>query len=299
MGICSETFGPNPNFTRCIMKVDTKINFSTINEGQTAIYLHNKNKGIIKITTEDLGYQWNNFPDVNPGEGVQIFLSNFTLGCFSEDCALSIWHTSYDKDSACFIGDTAGSQFLGQNIIIPRRYPAFFDFGENTKFYARKFDHPRDTGLTLYYYNNTEVSIIPKENKSVSFTSPGMIHMSSSKYTPVEFNIIIGSMTLLDTEFSNNASVGLFSSLKGSLGNYKWTTPGDKSNLQYINAKRENREYQKIALAMIFITILVFIISLVSLIVLLLRFYKPKKNFVDETTALEITDQDIVSDMHK
>ncbi|KAH0796044.1 hypothetical protein GPJ56_000112 [Histomonas meleagridis] len=273
---CQGNYSYESRFTRCILEKGESIDFYP--QGQTALYLHNKYTSTASITSPLMS---ESIPDLTSGNGIQVLLSNFTVTCSqsgADNCFFTIWHARYDKDKASFVGDTAGCIYCAEEITVPSRYPTFFDFGDDARLDVRIFKHPRDTGLALTFFNytqNDEVEIICKQNDTIPLKGPGLIHISSSKFSTVSFNIVVGSITKLDSEFSNDASVGMFASLKldDDTGKVKYTEGSkDHKYLNYILASKEHREFQHIAFAMIWLTVLVFVVSVASLIMFLVSF---------------------------
>lgn len=177
---------------------------------QTAIYLHNKEKSnlLVKILDKNESFE------ISEGNGVQIIDSKSEITCQnSQECFITIWHTSLDEYKSFFVSDGAGCS-VSINDKIPSDISLFFDFGDNTRLSSGSFKHKRETGIMLYYIDqdqsNETLSKIVNQNLNFDLSGPAILKISSTAYTKATFDILIGSTVKIPDSFSNNPVNGHF-----------------------------------------------------------------------------------------
>ena len=253
----------------------------------TALYLHNadgKAKGTITLGGEAENPEQKSH-GIGPGEGYQVIyagtLNESVLSC--SGCFVSVWHSHYNKDKATYVSDAAGAIYEG-TVMLPDRFPGFFDFGDSCVVYVNTLVHKRESALDLYYYNETSKSVIKingvganideattkEEEQSpeyygYKFHGPGILHISSSPFIPAQVYITVGSKVSMPKEFGNNVNGwGKFGTATLKNGKFKWTECAPKEGL-LIHPAVEARFWQYVAYSVLGVTVALFLSSLVLL----------------------------------
>ena len=270
---CNSSYdGTVDIMSRCTVKGTV----SFTGKEQTAIYLHNTDKSSrLEIMPHE---GTSDVISVLPGKGIQIIGSNADVNCAKGSCIISFWHTEYDKDSGRFASDGAGCSVYTSGSYVSSRFPIFFDFGDNARFQAGNFTHKRETGITLYYENETYVEHIVVQGELLELKGPGILHISSTKFEPAVFDFIIGSKIKIPSYFSNEPTSGNFSlyEVKNGVGNYI-ENPIDGPDPAQILLAKEQRAWYNLSIVMICLTVLTFIASIASTVVIIISNQRSKK----------------------
>ena len=250
----------------------------------TAVYLHNAEDRTGTITLVGNGVnKEENSHGIKKGEGYQLFygdgLNESSLNC--KDCFITVWHSYYNKDKATYVSDAAGAIYEGK-VLLPDRFPGFFDFGDSCVVYVNSLIHRRESALDLYFYNGTNVvelnglhanvdtAVTPEEKASDAYYGyrvhgPGILHISSSPFIPAEVYITVGSKVSMPKEFGNNKDGwGKFGTGRIKDGKFKWTECVPKEGL-LIKPAMEARFWEPVAYSVLAVTIALFLGSVVLL----------------------------------
>ena len=269
---CQKEFNA-PIMTRCILRVGEHANFS--NAYQTAFYVHSKNRNSLIELTPLVNSRDKH--TVKAGKGAQIGGSQIELTCLNSDCYLSIWHTDYDKNGANYVSDVPGCTYSAQNKILPKRYPSFFDFGGNTSIDVKKFDHNRKPGLSLTLYDKKTGKEVEfgkgsefEINSTYIIDTPGIIHISSSKFKGLNITIIVGTRVKLDDGFSNSLDdgYGMFEQFTWHENTKTFTTKTPElGNFITIIPYKEKRVFYILSIVFYGLDGLIFLVSFLYLII--------------------------------
>lgn len=190
---------------RCILKGTATFS----GHKQTSIYLHNKKKSTLLFKINDSKISNN----ITEGKGIQIFDSKSEITCqSSQECFITIWHTSFNEIKSFFASDGAGCSVSSDNVI-SSDFSLFFDFGDNARLSSGNFTHKRETGIMIYYIDrksNKVASQIITQDFDFDLSGPGILKISSSAYTKAIFDIIIGSTIKIPSSFSNSPVTSSF-----------------------------------------------------------------------------------------
>jgi len=192
----------NNSFYRCTL---TRSGVRWSNNTQFAFFLHQTSRSNVSFVVEGVS----GIPDLLPGNSITFFKPVFAR-CSGDDCHLSVWNTSYEKGEGYLVSDAAGASYVAESQIFEDRYPAFFDFGPNTRVVVKELSHPRGRGAQIMYVNST-TNVVENpyihEGDIFYFSSPGILQVSASPYENVNFHIIAGSTVVLPQEFYNLPSL--------------------------------------------------------------------------------------------
>lgn len=255
--------------TRCILKGTTTFS----GQPQTAIYLHNDDNNAEILIQDDQGHS----ARIKSGQGIQIIDSNSNVTCLDySKCHISIWHTTYRHDKAMFVSDGAGCALFLNNQIIPTDFSLFFDFGPTARLSPGQFYHKRESGVFLYTISHNENTNQPETTETVitpdpgnqtdkllyDLNGPGILHVSSSLFTPSNFNLIIGSTIRIPKSFSNHPITDSFFLFDQQDGAKKQIIT---TNFKVLVAK-EQKVWYIISIILCCLTGIIFVPALISLI---------------------------------
>lgn len=257
---------------RCLLKGTSSFK----SHKQTAIYLHNNEKSKLSVKIQDE----NESIIINEGQGIQIIDSRADVTCQEPlECFITIWHTSFDKEKSQFASDGAGCSVY-KNDVIPFDFSLFFDFGDSARLSSGNFEHKRETGIMVYYTDkiksNETIPIVIPKNTNFNLEGPAILKISSSAYAKANFDIVIGSTIKIPKTFSNIPNTGKFIQYtKAEKFTQNSIMLSSSDDVKVLMAK-ERRSWYYISIAMCGLTVVLFLISIISISIIFSSYRKRK-----------------------
>ena len=242
------------SFYRCTLSKSISTWANSTGESQsTVFYLHKTSK------SEVLFDSLNPIKSIKPGEAIKFSDQEVKAHCSGSDCHLTIWYSDYDKDEGFVVADAAGVVYTIKNVTMPQRYVSYFDFGEHSRFMTETISHPRMTGASIYFENETGIfeNYLHTDSDSLNFSSPGIFQITKAPFDEIYINVVVGSITQMSSEYSQTESIAPLYTIDK---NHQHLPP--KAEIDNICLASSQLDIEWVKWATVAATIFVFLLSL-------------------------------------
>ena len=188
------------SFSRCRLQNKESTWEKISSDTSIVFYLHENSKSQVIFNYQNA--------KLNPGQAIKFQGQEIKAKCSNKDCDLTIWYSDYDKDEGYVVAESAGVVYQVKNQSLSSRYVSYFDFGDSSRLVANSITHPRMTGVTFLYQNETGVfEHYIKQNENYTFSSPGILQFTKAPYDSVDIKIVAGSVKQMGDEYSQNEKI--------------------------------------------------------------------------------------------